>query len=173
MDDGQGDVASGHGAEWITLGETARRLGVTRAAVYGRIERRTLTTRPKGNRGLEVLWPPPQHHPNGKGDVTQTVAGDSADVTRDVKGDAAALLDDFRERLTKAEGEAAQLRHEVMDLRVNLAKAQEQVAAARAVAIADVATAQAQVVAQEKLIAQLEELLADARRPWWRRLLVS
>jgi hypothetical protein len=26
------------------------------------------------------------------------------------------------------------------------------------------------VVAQEKLIAQLEELLADARRPWWRRL---
>jgi hypothetical protein len=50
MGDGQGDVTPGDGEEWVSLGEAARRLGVTRAAIYGRIERRTLTTRPKGNR---------------------------------------------------------------------------------------------------------------------------
>ena len=48
------DVTPGDSAQWIGLGEAARRLGVTRAAIYGRIERKTLTTRPKGNRGLEV-----------------------------------------------------------------------------------------------------------------------
>jgi biotin operon repressor len=53
MGDRQGNVTPGDD-KWISLGEVARRLGVTRAAVYGRIQRRTLQTRPKGNRGLEV-----------------------------------------------------------------------------------------------------------------------
>ena len=42
--------------------------------------------------------------------------------------------------------------------------------AARAVAIADIATAQVEVEAQAKLITQLEALPTDARRPWWQRL---
>ena len=54
---------------------------------------------------------------------------------------------------------------------MELAKVQAQVEAARAVAIADVATAQVEVEAQAKLITQLEALLAELRRPWWQRWL--
>src|SRR5687767_3588553 len=55
---------------WVTLGEAAKRLGITRAAVYGRIERKILKIRPRGNRGLEVLWL--------GGDVTNDIRGDDA-----------------------------------------------------------------------------------------------
>src|SRR3954470_21262567 len=142
MDDGHGDITLGDGPEWIGLGEAAQRLGVTRAAIYGRIERQTLVTRPKGNRGLEVQWPPPHRHPDRKGDITVTVTDD-------------VMLDDLRERLIKAEGEAVQLRdqnaqllEQVADLRVEIAIAQGKADAARAVAVADVATARAEVEAQ-------------------------
>src|SRR3954452_17719548 len=57
--DRHGDIAAG---EWVSIGQAARRLGVTRAAIYGRIERRTLPTRPKSNRGVEVLLPPDDRH---------------------------------------------------------------------------------------------------------------
>jgi hypothetical protein len=147
MGDGQGVVTPGDGKEWISLGEAARRLGVTRAAVYGRIERRTLTTRPKGNRGLEVLWPPPQRHHDGKGDIAVTVAGDVA-----------AVMAELRERLGRAEGELVELLGkrdaalaQVADLRVELA------------------TAQGEVAAKDAVQAELRAQLAWHRRPWWRR----
>jgi hypothetical protein len=59
----------------------------------------------------------------------------------------------------------------MVDLRVEVTKAQAHVDAVRAVAIADVATARAEIDAQVELIAELKALLADARRPWWRKLI--
>ena len=50
MDDGRGDVAG----EWVDLGQFARRLGIARSSVYGRVRRGTLQTRPKGNRGQTI-----------------------------------------------------------------------------------------------------------------------
>jgi hypothetical protein len=86
------------------------------------------------------------------------------------------LVAELRARLDKTEGEASEFRQhvanlqvEVADLRVQAAKAQEQVAAARAVAVADVATAQAEAAAKDQVIAELKAMLAEARRPWWRR----
>jgi hypothetical protein len=170
MDDDHHNVTPGDGTEWIGLGEAARRLGVTRAAVYGRIERGTLTSRPKGNRGLEVLWSPPQHHPDRQGNDNLDGNHDrQGDVTMTVMGNV--MVEDLRERLERSEDEAQQLRGRVADLRVEVAKAQAQVDAARAIAIADVATARAEIDAQAKLVTQLEALLAEARRPWWRRLI--
>src|SRR3954470_24016584 len=104
--DRHGDVTSG---DWVSIGEAAHRLGVSRAAVYGRIERRTLTTRPKGNRGVEVLWLPPQRHHDRKGDADITVMASAANITPDSKGNGVALADNLRERLARAEGEAIQL----------------------------------------------------------------
>ncbi len=58
--------------EWIPLGEFARRLGLARASVYGRIKRGTLEAK-RGNRGgYLVQWPPPSH--DGSGDVVGDVA---------------------------------------------------------------------------------------------------
>jgi hypothetical protein len=59
----------------------------------------------------------------------------------------------------------------VTELRVELARAQEQVEAARAVAAADVAAVQAKEAVLRELVDELKAQLAEARRPWWRRLL--
>jgi hypothetical protein len=144
MGDHQGDVTPGDGTEWISLGEAARRLGVSRAAVYGRVERGTLQNRPKGNRGMEVLWPPPQRHHDGKDDVALTVMGD---VT--------SLLDKLHERLD----------HEVVELHGKLDAAQAQVADLRV----QLAMAQGEVAAKDAVQTELRAQLAWHRQPWWKR----
>ena len=163
-------MENGHGdeGEWVALGEFARRMGVTRAAVYGRASRGTLTTRPRGNRGLEVLWQPAQRHPNGHGNGKGDDHGNGkGDVTHDVT--AAVLLG----CLDRAENELAVASARVTELRIQLATAHSERDAARAVAIADVATAQADTAARDAVIAELREQVAWLRLPWWRRLVRS
>jgi hypothetical protein len=159
MDDGCRDVAG----EWVDLGQFARRLGIARSSVYGRIRRGTLQTRPKGNRGLEILWQPSRHHrENGNGHATPMVgSSNGADVAGDV------LL----ARLDRAELELAAVRAQVAELRERLATAKAERDAARAVAIADVATAQTEVAAKDQIIADLREQVQWLRLPWWRRML--
>src|SRR4051795_4765603 len=53
------DQLDGAGDGWITLGDFARRLGVTRACVYGRIKRGTLDAKRANRGGNLVLWSPP------------------------------------------------------------------------------------------------------------------
>jgi hypothetical protein len=145
MDDGRGDVAG----EWVDLGQFARRLGIARSSVYGRVRRGTLQTRPKGNRGLEIFWQPSRHHrENGSGHAAPMVASNGVDVAGDVL--VAAQVAELRERLAAAKAECL---------------------AARAVAIADVATAQAEVAAKDQIIADLREQVQWLRLPWWRRML--
>jgi hypothetical protein len=78
----------------------------------------------------------------------------------------------------------AELTAEVAELREQLARAEVEREAARAVATAEIAaaktsaaaevkaareTALAEVAAKDQVIAELKALLAEARRPWWRR----
>ncbi len=71
MDGGNG---SGNGEVWVSIGEAARRLGITRQAVQGCIRRDTLDTRIEtiGNRQrLRVRLPQPLPEP-----AAQPVAGE-------------------------------------------------------------------------------------------------
>jgi hypothetical protein len=94
-------------------------------------------------------------------------------------------------RVDELQAEIAQLREALVESRLAAARAEERVEAARAVAIADVATAktevdaakrvaEAEVAAKDMLVQELRGLLeqvrgelAEARRPWWRRLIGS
>ncbi len=105
--DGHGDDHPDHhpdvtAGEWVPIGEAARRLGVTRAAIYGRIERRTLQTRPKGNRGVEVMLAPSQRHPDARHDVAPDEHRDGhGDDRRDVA--LTSRLAELLERAVRAE----------------------------------------------------------------------
>jgi len=55
----------------------------------------------------------------------------------------------------------------VADLRVALARAEERIRAVEAVAIADVATAQAEAAAKDQVIAELRAITEWHRSPWW------
>ena len=147
----------------MTLGEAARALQVSRSAIYGRIGRGTLQMRRNGNRGTLVFLTSSMTSADHHGD-------DHPDSHRDVARDVTVTA----------------LRAENIELREALARVTAEREAARAVALADVAAAkrvaEAEIAAQiaasltkeaalRELVAELKALLAEARRPWWRRLL--
>lgn len=191
-DHDNGKVGVSHGAgEWLTIGEAARRLKVTRAAIYGRIERKTLPTKPRGNRGQLVYLPVSELLSGATGDHRPDVAhDDQGSITPDGHGDAAprsrddrllGILIELRDMLVRtrterdqARAEAArtrQLEDEVGRLRVELAKTQAEQQAIKAVAIADVAAARevaaAELAAQGRLLEReqrrVDELTAELR----------
>jgi hypothetical protein len=91
------------GDEWIPLGAVARRMGISRAAVYGRVKRGTLEAKRKGNRGLLIRWQGDVEH-----DVTETITHDVAHDVMELREERAA------ERIAAAlvKGElVAELRH--------------------------------------------------------------
>jgi hypothetical protein len=67
----------------------------------------------------------------------------------------------------------AELMAEVAELRELLARAEVEREAARAIATAEVKAAReaaaAEVAAKDQLLAEFKAMLAEARRPWWRR----
>ena len=140
--DGTSDVArDSPGDRWVPLPQAVRELGINRATVYRRIRAGTLSTRPRGNRGLEVL--------------VRDVDCDAGDVARDAAGDVAhaGLL----ERAARAEGEAAGLRTTVAELRA--AHAAETILLREALTKA------------EARADRLETALLAARRPWLAKVL--
>lgn len=143
--------------DWLSLVDASSRLGTSVDALRSRARRGMITTR-RGNDGrlqVRVL-------------ASQTAVTDQpADRSR-LGGDG---VDD--EAL-------AELREEIVELRVTVARleaerdaarvgANVEIAAAKAVAAAEVAAVRAEVTAKEMVITELRELLTDARRPWWRR----
>jgi hypothetical protein len=86
--------------EWLTLGEFAKRLGITRGSVYGRIRRRTVETKPNGNRGYLIRWPPHAVTPNIVGN-----GGDngSSNVAHNDGGDIAPNVMELRLALARLE----------------------------------------------------------------------
>lgn len=133
--------------EWLPIATAARRLGISPKAIRGRIERRTIAWKQDGNRGRLVLVQP-------------------WDGPRDAPGE-----DEGEEHDEDVRQERDQLQEELGEARVRIGRLEEQVKAAQAVAVADVATAEAKVEARDMVIAELKEMLAEARRPWWRRWL--
>ena len=99
-----------------------------------------------------------------------TVMDDAADVTHDGKGDIAALLDNLRERLARAEGEATQLRQQVTDLQSERDRIVEQRAQARERAAKAEGEANTLRDALFDLSTRLDRAEARLSMPWWRRL---
>jgi hypothetical protein len=151
---------------WLSLGEAAAATGWKPERIRSLARRGTIARR-RGNT-RDWLY---QITPELVAARAATRAGTMADPSADTTGTARSRHDDGRAGTTDAaRWEAAELHEEVAELRVKLARAQEQVEAARAVAAADVAAAQAKAAALRELIDELKAQLAEARRPWWRRL---
>ena len=130
----------------LPLEEAASRLGLHPSALRSRIRRGNAVAK-KGNDGrilVEVpanAWPRHDHAPAS---LDEEMALEVDMVRRE--------LEAARLALVKAEGER--------DAAVARLQAERD---------AVMATAAAKVEAAERIIAELRAMLADARRPWWRR----
>jgi hypothetical protein len=132
---------------WLTLAEASARTGRHIDALRTMVRRGKLE-RQKGNAGQWLVKLPP------------------GGLARSDRGDDLAVDPDLTEVV-------AELREEVTELRVALARAEAghdaMLARARAEGDARAARAEAEAVAQRELAAELRKLLDDTRRPWWRR----
>jgi hypothetical protein len=174
------DETSEIAREWIPLGDCARKLGISRAGVYGRIKRGTLEAR-RGNRGgYMVSWPPPDH--DGQGDVTLRASDQPRDSSVTVTALQAELAE-LRLALAKAKGETEAVRRQLAEVRETLAYERARAERLeRGVPHAD------DGAADRKLVAELREMLVglkveaatpkdesvsvvtpQRRQSWWRR----
>jgi hypothetical protein len=143
---------------WLTLSEAAARSGRHIGALRSLVRRGRLPAR-KGNGGAWLVQLPDD--PMAEPEVS---SGSSIGST---SGDA-----------------VAELMAEVAELREQLARAEVEREAARAVATAEITAAKDRTAAQvaaaeaarkaelaafERLVQELKTMLAEARRPWWRR----
>jgi hypothetical protein len=145
-------VASDEGGQWLPLGAAARLLGISRSSVYGRVRRGTLSARPLGNRGLEVLV----------STVSHDVTGD--DVSSDRDNDADDVAATLREELATA-------RVTIGRLEERLAAAGEMRAAIEARAAAEAAALRATLTKAEERGDRLEAALREATRSWLDKLI--
>jgi len=146
QDTGQGDGPGDARGAWVTVAEAARRLGVTPRAVRNRMKRDTLHSRARGNEGREVFLPADMGQGNGSGDGQGT---DQVMGPGDRQGDG--------------------------DLHRRLAAAEQELAVAKAVALAKEAAAERVIDVLNQRVAELQaerdrmaELLRVALdRPSW------
>jgi hypothetical protein len=127
---------------WLGLTEAAELTGLDREALRSRARRGLLPSR-KGNRG-QLLIQVPADLADGHDHADDR---DDRGADRDLAGMRAAMTD---------------LSAEVGELRVALARAEADRDAAKAIATAELA-------AKDQVIAELRTMLAELRRPWWRR----
>ena len=168
------------GGQWLNVTQAAHRLEWPRERLRSLARRGRIQTR-RSNTGELMVLLTPEMLAKGQEASPRPAHGSTTRLAyRSTYRPAHGPADDDPEVGLWAESEAVALRQQVADLRVELARAQEQVAAARAVAVADVATAEARSAAQEaaaqakeaalrELADELKAQLAEARRPWWRR----
>jgi hypothetical protein len=147
-------------AAWLPLGEAAHRLGISVDAVRARIRRGLLEGR-RGNDGkVSVL-------------VTAQAPTDRPQVDDEA-------LSRFRLDLDEARAEADHWQQRAHEAELAVARAEERVRSAEAVALANVATAKAEVEAKEQVVAEVRRALEHERaraerleallnRPWWTR----
>jgi hypothetical protein len=127
----------------LPLADAATKLGKSQEAVRAMIRRGRLATI-RGNDGRLLVSIPPE--------LVRKDDRPSPDNDATALGEALAEADHWRERAHQAELEAASARAE-RD-------------AAREVA-------EVKVAATERLVTELQAMLVEARRPWWRRWLSS
>jgi hypothetical protein len=129
------------GLMWLRVDEAAARLGLHPSALRSRVAR--------------------GQHPHRKdnhGRVLAAVPAASAPPSSD-------------ELSHRHDEELAALRRRVDELTLSLTDARVALAKAEAVGAIATAKAEAEVSAQRELVSELRAMLADARRPWWRRWL--
>jgi hypothetical protein len=159
--DEQGDVT--HDKRWVALGQAARELGVSRTAIYRRIERGSLRSRPRGNRGLEVLLP-------------KRPGGDEPYITSDRNPDEQGY--DHRDEPGHTAPELLELRDGLAAARVTIARLEERLLSAEAQSKAEVAAHNAVIEQVREALTherarseRLEAELVHLRRTWIERLL--
>ena len=148
-------TAPGDGSgTWVPVAEAARRLGVSARAVRKRVERGTLTARPRGNEGREVYLPdgPSSGPVPDPGSRTGSGSGNDPHAAAVEEG-LRARVEQLLERAACAEGAVAGLREALTREAAHVATLTE--ALAKAEARAD----------------RLEAALLEARRPWLARVL--
>jgi hypothetical protein len=141
---------------WLPLAEAAQRLGTTVDALRKRVRRELVMARRGQDGRVEVLVTP------------ELAASPSPDIGI---GEARHRLDEGETLRLLVQLEEAHERVEVWRSAAEAAKVEA--AGLRAERDAVVATAAAKVEAAERVIIELRAMLADARRPWWRRLVGS
>jgi hypothetical protein len=147
---------------WLTLSEAAARSGRHIGALRSLVRRGRILAR-KGNGGQWLVQLPDDP-------VAEPGAASGSST-----GSSIGLADGYA---------MAELTAEVAEVREQLARAEVEREAARAVATAEIAAAQksaaaevkaardtagAEIAAKDALIVELKAMLAEARRPWWRR----
>jgi hypothetical protein len=136
---------------WVSIRQAARRLGVTRAAIYSRIERGTLQARPNGNRGQLVCLPPGMQATVQADKETNTPPDMLPDMTPNKSGQHAALQAE-RDRLA---GEVERWRSLAEERGLAQARAEGENHVLR--------------MALDRLEGELDE----ARTPWWAKVLAT
>lgn len=173
---------------WLAVPDAAKATGWNPERLRSLARRGTITSR-RGNRGLEILIEDGrartldgQPQPDGRPGKSPATDGASASDQNDRILRLEATIDALRDELAGAE-------RDTVALRVDLVRAQERVKAIEAVARGDVESAkrvvEAEMAAKEDVVVELRAQLAreiargdtlarelaDARQPWWRRLL--
>lgn len=138
-------------AEWCSVAEAARRLGVTPTAIRNRIKRRTLETKPNGNHGHLVRVPLTLPKP-----VPLTVLEPVPEpLPSPVETELRAQFTDLSLKLIAAQADLIELAREAGASKAEIASLTVQLAAA----------------AQDRdRWHDLATRAPEPRRPWWRRL---
>jgi hypothetical protein len=133
---------------WLSLTEAAQRSRLSREAVRARARRGLIPSR-KSNRGDTLVQLP-----------AELLSGDGQDNGQGMSGTSSTLESD--------------LLAEVAELREKLARTESRLESALSTLTTEKAAAEstrlAEVAAKDELIAELKAMLAEARRPWWRKL---
>jgi hypothetical protein len=166
-----GDMPAGPPGDpdlWVSIREAARRLGVTRAAIYSRIERGTLLARPHGNRGQLVRLPP---------DMQANVPADRekgalSDMAPDMSGQHAALQAE-RDRLTDEVECWRSLAEERGQTQARAEVENARLAAELAGKVELVEELRRQLKRELARGDRLAEELVEARAPWWAKMLTA
>lgn len=142
---------------WLTLSEAAARSGLHKELLRARAKRGQLEAR-KNNRGEVLVMLP--------AGLLRVAEGEGQDAAQAAQGTAYAQVEQLAELVTSLEGELA-------NVRLELVEARAEARTAKAVALADVEaakrTAEEAIAAKESLVEELKALLAEMRKPWWRR----
>ena len=93
---------------WLSIPDAARALGVSPRAIRGRIKRRTLESRPRGNTGLEVYLPA-KIEAEAQAEPADEVDGELARLRDELAGAIEAEAE-ARVAVARAEGEVGALR---------------------------------------------------------------
>jgi hypothetical protein len=108
---------------------------------------------------------------DGQGTFRAEDLGRTADVLRTAVDAIRAQLEYERERSTELARRLEAAQAEAREAREKVARLEGEATGVRATAIADVAAAQADAAAKDQVIGELKAMLAEAHRPWWRRLI--